>query len=111
MLTRMLTGCSLRTIMTGEDLTVADSGDHLRRRTAKFAQLRPPLIDSTHLDDLQSKAVRLVHSTELGVVSTIGPDMNSGERTMVMRGRWRGIERQREFRRASGSYGGALVSF
>jgi hypothetical protein len=77
----------------------------------KFAQLRAPLVDSTHLDDLRSKVVRLVYSMELGVVSTVGPNMNSGERTMVMRGRWGGIERQREFRGASGSYGGALVSF
>jgi hypothetical protein len=32
-----------------------------------------------HLDDLQDKAVRLVHSTELGVVSSDGAKMNSSK--------------------------------
>jgi hypothetical protein len=70
----MLSTYSTRTIMTGEELTVADSGDHLRRRTAKFAQLRPSLLDSTHLDDLQSKAVLLEHTKD----SRVAPIGGSG---------------------------------
>jgi hypothetical protein len=58
---------SLTTIVDGGGRSFADSGEHLRRRTAKFAQLRDPLHDSTHLDDLQNKAVLLDHAKDSGV--------------------------------------------
>jgi hypothetical protein len=66
-LTVVLFRWSTASIADGGGRSFADSGEHLRRRTAKFAQLRDPLHDSTHLDDLQNKAVLLDHAKDSGV--------------------------------------------
>jgi hypothetical protein len=71
-LTVVLSRWSTTTIVEEGRRSFADSGEHLRRRTAKFAQLRDPLLDSMHLDDLQNKAVLLVHSKDSGVAPNGG---------------------------------------
>jgi hypothetical protein len=60
------------TIVDGGRRSFADSGEHLWRRMAKFTQLRDPLHDSTHLDDLQNKAVLLDHAKDSGVAPNGG---------------------------------------
>jgi hypothetical protein len=71
-LTVVLSRWSTTTIVDGGRRSFADSGEHLRRRTAKFAQLQDPLHDSTHLDDLQNKAVLLDHAKDSGVAPIDG---------------------------------------
>jgi hypothetical protein len=75
----MLSTYSTRTIMTGEELTVADSGDHLRRRTAKFAQLGPPPDDWLLPYDVEEEVLLLDQSLASGMVCSDDGRKNSGE--------------------------------
>jgi hypothetical protein len=75
----MLLEQTIAAIVNGDGRSFADSGELLRRRTAKFASLRDPLHDSTHLDDLQNEAVLLEYTKDSGMVSYDGGLPNSGE--------------------------------
>jgi hypothetical protein len=77
----------------GDDHIIHFSGEPWRNTTDRLARFGIPL-DAWILQNATEDEERLLfQSTELGAVPTVGPDMNSGERTMVMRRRWRGIER------------------
>jgi hypothetical protein len=52
MLTVKLAGDSKSMIMSGDELTVADSGDELQRGTKKFSESRPPIDAKILQDDL-----------------------------------------------------------
>jgi hypothetical protein len=65
----------------GDDHIFHFSGDLLRKGIAKFANLRAPLHDSLHLDDLQDMAVLLDHAKDSGMVSIDDAVTNSGEVT------------------------------
>jgi hypothetical protein len=56
----------------GDDHIFHFSDDLLRKGIAEFANLRAPLHDLLHLDDLQDKAVLHGHSPELGMISNDG---------------------------------------
>jgi hypothetical protein len=66
-LTLHLKVCSAVTIVTGVERDFADSGEHLRRETTKFAQLRAPLPDSLHQNDSQAPALLPIYPTASGM--------------------------------------------
>jgi hypothetical protein len=57
----------------------ADSGEHLRRRTAKFAQLRPSLLDSFDTHGPGSMAELQDYSMVTGVAPINDMELNSGK--------------------------------
>jgi hypothetical protein len=72
MLTKKLMEQTIAAIFDRDGLSFAISGELLQRGTTKFANLRDPLHDSMHLDDLQDKAVLLDHAKDSGVAPTGG---------------------------------------
>jgi hypothetical protein len=68
-LTLHLKVCSVVPIVTGVERDFADSGEHLRRETTKFAQLRAPLPVSLHQNDPQAPALLPIYPTASGMAS------------------------------------------
>jgi hypothetical protein len=48
MLTRKLSASSARSMVDGDELKLADSGEHLRKGTEKFDRFKTPRLDSFH---------------------------------------------------------------
>jgi hypothetical protein len=71
-LTTILLWWSTRAIEDINRLTVADSGDVLRRGTSDSRRQRPPLLDSYLPEDQGDKAPLLGHSPELEMISNDG---------------------------------------
>jgi hypothetical protein len=65
--------------VTGDELTVADSGDVLRGKTPDSLLLELPLHDSFLETAIGTEEYLLGHSTDEGVVSVDDAVMNSGE--------------------------------
>jgi hypothetical protein len=63
---------SRSTIMTGDELTVADSGDVLWEETSKLRPLGPPLLDSIDVEATGNITELLSYSYELYMASTHG---------------------------------------
>jgi hypothetical protein len=78
-LTVVLSRWSTATIVDGGRRSFADSGEHLRRTTAKFAQLRPQLLDSFDTNGPGSIAELEDYSMVTGVASFDNMELNSGE--------------------------------
>jgi hypothetical protein len=79
MLTMGLAGDSKSMIMAGDELTVADSGDVLRRGTSRFAQMEAPPLDYFSVDNHRDTAELCSHSMVQGVASNDDAVSNSGE--------------------------------
>jgi hypothetical protein len=107
-LTRISNIWSMVIAVDGDDHIIQFSGESWQNTTDRLARFGTPL-DAWILQNATQDEERLLfQSIELGAVSTVGPNMNYGERTMVMRRRWRRIERQRECGAASGFFNSAL---
>jgi hypothetical protein len=79
--------------VTGDELTVADSGDELQKGTTKFVLLLAPLHDSLLPDVQLDEAHLLSYSTPSGVASMDGDLRSSGEVQRWCCKGLRGIER------------------
>jgi hypothetical protein len=78
-LTMILLRWSTGAIEVRNRLAVADSGEVLREETMKFRRLKPPLLDSTLLDDLIDEVLVLRYTAASGRVSNNGHERSSGE--------------------------------
>jgi hypothetical protein len=83
MLTVNLSGCSAVSIGAGDKHKFADSGEHLRRGTTKFAQLQPSLLDSFNTHGPGSMAELQDYSMVAGVAPINGMELNSGELSLA----------------------------
>jgi hypothetical protein len=63
---------SRSTIMAGDELDFADSGEHLRRGMAICRRLGLPLHDSLPGDEIGNEAHLLGHSKESGMAPNVG---------------------------------------
>jgi hypothetical protein len=79
MLTVGLAEDSKSMTMTGDELTVADSGDDLTKGKMKFARYSTPWLDSFLQHDLQAPALLPVYYTASGMASINDIQWNSGE--------------------------------
>jgi hypothetical protein len=59
----------IRTMVTGEELGFADSGEPLQEKLVKFSQLRPSLDAPLHREDPEDEALLLDTLVELMVVA------------------------------------------
>jgi hypothetical protein len=79
MLTRMLTGCSARTLIDGVRHTAMNFGDVLRGKTLDSQLLEPSLLDSFLDYAIGNEGYLLGHSKACGMISNDDAMMNSDE--------------------------------
>jgi hypothetical protein len=68
-------------IETGDELKLADSGEHLRKGTTDCRRMELSLLDSLLCDEIGNEAHLPDHSRDSGMVSVDDAVSNSGEAT------------------------------
>jgi hypothetical protein len=103
-LTVNLSGCSAVSISAGDKHKFANSGEHLRRGTTKFASLRPSLLDSFNTHGPGSMAELQDYSMVTGVASI------ADERARPELGFWWSVHRGRTGAGREENWGGSSLS-